>query len=56
MAGINTFQMIEVIPKFDVEICFEWTRSLNDILQIAWSFLRNIIYRLKRPKLNLHWK
>ena len=50
MAEMNTLQMIEIIPKFDGENVVEWTRSLNDILQIAWPFLSKMIYELKRPE------
>ena len=34
MAGINTLQMIKMIPTFDGSDFVEWTRSFNDILQI----------------------
>ena len=47
MAGLNTLQIIKTIPKFDGENFVELTRSLNDMLQIAWSFLSNIIYGLQ---------
>ena len=42
MAGMYTLQMIKRISKFDGENFVEWTRSLNDILQIAWYFLSKI--------------
>ena len=43
---MNTLQMIKKIPKFDGEKIVEWTRLLNDILQIAWYFLSKIEPRL----------
>ena len=50
MAGMNTLQMIKTIFKFDGMSFVEWNRSLNDILQIAWSLLNKIIYELERPQ------
>ena len=43
MAGMNTLQIIKMVPKFDGENFIEWTRSLNDILHIAWPFLSKTI-------------
>ena len=48
MAGIDTLQIIKYIPSFDVENFFEWARLLYDILQMAWYFSSEIIYKLKR--------
>ena len=42
--------MIKKIPKFDGENFVEWTRLLNDILQIAWYFLSKIEPRLYRSE------
>ena len=50
MAGMNTLQIIKMIPKFDGENFVEWTRSLTDILQIAWRFQNNIIFGLQKPE------
>ena len=50
MAGMNTLQMIKMIPKFDGENFVEWTRSFSYVLQISWHFLIKIIYGLKRPE------
>ena len=50
MDKINTLQIIKTIPKLDRKHCIEWTRPLNDILQIAWLFLSKIIYGLERPE------
>ena len=50
MAGMYTLQMIKRISKFDGENFVEWTRSLNDILQIAWYFLSKIEPRLERSE------
>ena len=36
MTGMNTLQMIKTIPKFDGKNIVEWTRSLNNILQIGY--------------------
>ena len=47
---MNIFQIIKTIPKFDGENFFECTRSLIEILHIAWPFLSKIIYRLERPE------
>ena len=49
MVGMNTLQMIKMIPNFDGRNYAEWTRSLNDILQITWSFLCKIVSGLERP-------
>ena len=38
MAGMNTLQMIKVIPTIDGRNYVEWTRSFNEILQITWPF------------------
>ena len=54
MAEINTLQMTKIISKFDGNNFLEWTISLNDILQIAWSFLGKIIYGLERSVPILH--
>ena len=40
--------MIKSIPKFDGVNFHEWTRSSNDMLQISWPFLCNIIPGLER--------
>ena len=45
---MNTLQMIKTIAKLDGDNFIEWTRSLNDILQIAWPFLSEIKYGLER--------
>ena len=50
MAGMNTLQMIKMIPTFDGRNYVEWTRSFNDILQIAWPFLSKIMSGLERPE------
>ena len=50
MVGMNTLQMIKMMPKFDVEIFVEWTRSLNSIMQIACLFLNKMISKFKRPE------
>ena len=42
--------MIKRIPKFDGEKFVEWTRLLNDILQIAWYFLSKTEPRLLRSE------
>ena len=42
--------MFKTIPIFDGENFVEWTRSLNDILQIAWYFLSKIEPRLERSE------
>ena len=39
MVRTNTLQIIKTIPKIDGENFVEWTRSLSDIVQIAWPFL-----------------
>ena len=49
MAGTSTLQMMNLIPKFDGTDYVEWSRSLNDILQISWPFLSKIVLE----KLNL---
>ena len=53
MAGTNTLQMINSIPKFDGTDFVEWSRSFNDILQISWPFLSKIVSGLKKPELIL---
>ena len=50
MAGMNTLQMIKIIPTFDGRNYVEWTRSFNDILQITWRFLSKIVSGLERPE------
>ena len=50
MAGINTLQMIKIIPKLDGGNFVERTSSFNDILQITSPFLSKIISRLERPE------
>ena len=50
MAGMNTLQMIKMIPTFEGRNCLEWTRSFNDILQTTWPFLSKIVSGLKRPE------
>ena len=50
MAGMNTLPMIKMIPTFDGRNYVEWTRSFNDILQIAWPFLSKIMSGLERPE------
>ena len=50
MAGMNTLQIIKTISKFEGENFIEWTKSLNDILQITWPFLSKIISGLERPE------
>ena len=51
MTEMNTLQMIKTIPTFDGGRNYvEWTRSLNDILQITWPFLSKIVSGLERPK------
>ena len=48
MAGMNTLQMIKIIPKFDGRTYIERTRSFNNILQITWSFQGKIVSELER--------
>ena len=55
MVRMNTLKTIETIAEFDGESFIEWTGSLNDILQIAWSFLSEMIYGLVRPESILSW-
>ena len=50
MAGMNTLQMIKIIPTFDGRNYVEWTRSFNAILKITWSFLSKIVSGLERPE------
>ena len=50
MAGMNTLQMIKMIPTFDRRNYVEWTRSFNDILQIPWPFLSKIVFGFERPE------
>ena len=50
MAGMITLQMIISIPKFDGINDVEWSRSFNDILQIPWPFLRNIVSGLQQSE------
>ena len=42
--------MFKKIPRFDGENFVDWTRSLKDILQIAWYFLSKIEPRLGRSE------
>ena len=42
MAGMDTLQMIKMIPTFDGCNYVEWTRSFNDIPKITWPFLSKI--------------
>ena len=48
MAGMNTLQIIKMIPTFDGRNYVKWTRSFNDILQITWPFLGKIVSELGR--------
>ena len=50
MAGMNTLQMIKMIPTFDGRTNYvKWTRSFNDMLQITW--LRSkLVSELERPE------
>ena len=50
MSGMNTLQMIKMIPTFDGRNYVEWTRSFYGILQITWSFLSKIVSGLERPE------
>ena len=50
MAGMNTLQMIKMIPTCEGRNCVEWTRSFNDILQTTSPFLSKIVSGLKRPE------
>ena len=50
MAGMNTLQMIKMIPTLDGRNYGEWTRFFNDILQMTWSFLSKLVSRLERPE------
>ena len=49
MAGTSTLQMMNLIPKFDGTDYMEWSRSLNDILQISWPFLSRIVLEKIKP-------
>ena len=42
--------MINSITKFDGADYVEWSRSFNDILQISWPLLRNIVSGLEKPE------
>ena len=50
MVGMNTLQMIKMIPTFDGRNYVEWTRSFNDILQITWPFLSKMVSVLERSE------
>ena len=50
MAGMNTLQMIKMIPTCDGRNYIEWTRSFNDIPKLTWPFLSKIVFRLERPE------
>ena len=50
MAGMDTLQMIKMIPTFDGCNYVEWTRSFNDIPKITWPFLSKIVFRLERSE------
>ena len=43
-------QMINSIPKFDGTDYVEWSRSFNDVLQIFWPFLSEIVSGLEKPE------
>ena len=49
MADTSTLQMINSIPKFDGSDYVEWSRSFNDILQISWRFLSQMVSGLGKP-------
>ena len=42
--------MINLVLKFDGIDYVQWSRSLNDILQISWPFLSNIVSGLEKPE------
>ena len=46
---MNTLQIIESIPKLEEHGFVEWERSFDDILQIFWPFLSNVMYGLEKP-------
>ena len=50
MAGTSTFQIINLIPKFDGTDDVEWSRSLKDILQISWPCVIKIVSGLEKPE------
>ena len=51
MAGTSALQMINSIPKFDDTDYVGWSRSFNNILQISWSCLSNMIVSgLEKPE------
>ena len=50
MAGMNTLQMIKIIPTSDRRNYVEWTGSFNDILQVTWPFLSKTVFELDRPE------
>ena len=49
MAGMNTLQMIKMIPTFDGLNYVEWTRIFNDMLLITW-LLSKIVSELERSE------
>ena len=50
MAGKNTLQMVNSIPKIDITEYVKCSRSFNDILQISWPFLSKIVSGLEKPE------